>query len=252
MDLDNIKQHLTEYVDSITEHTKKGNRKAYNCPICNSGYGSNGTGAFTINTKKPTTWKCFACGNGGDIFNLIGLVRNLDTFNEQLKYACDIFNIDFNSNDIEHSKKEFKKDNFKNAMKVTNETDNKIENETESKTENETENKVNYTSYFDECKKQLAEFLKDKKEYRGISLETLKKFDIGYDKQTKSIVIPTTDYSYSLRSITGKRIQKVTASNPINLKCLSQDLDVPIFVVEGEIDALCVLVISYIGFFKSF
>lgn len=230
MDLDNIREYLTEYVDTITEHSRKGNRKAYNCPICHSGYGRNGTGAFNINPKKPTTWKCFACGNGGDIFNLIGLVRNLDTFKEQLQYACDIFNIDFNSNDIEHSKKEFKKDNFKNAMKVTNETDNKIENETESK--------VNYTSYFDECKKQLAEFLKDKKEYRGISLETLKKFKIGYDKQNDNIVIPTTDYSYLLRSVTGKRIQKVTASNPINLECLSQELDVPIFVVEGEIDAL--------------
>ena len=182
MDKNDIKQYLTEYVDSITEHTTKGNRKAYNCPICNSGKGENGTGAFNIDHNDTTRWKCFSCGNGGDIFNLIGLVRNLDTFYEQLKYACDIFNIDFNSNDIELSKKEFKKDNFKNAMKV----------------KNETENKVNHTSYFKECNKQLAEFLKDKKEYRGISLDTLNKFTIGYDKQTKSIVIPTKIYSYSL------------------------------------------------------
>lgn len=113
MNLDNIREYLTEYVESITEHSKKGNKKAYNCPICYSGYGKKGTGAFNINPKKTTTWKCFACNNGGDIFNLIGLVRNLDTFNEQLKYACEIFNIDF-------SKEEFKKDDSKKAIKVTN------------------------------------------------------------------------------------------------------------------------------------
>lgn len=222
MNLDNIKERLTEYVERITEHTTKGNKKAYNCPICHSGKGENGTGAFNINPKDTTSWRCFSCGNSGDIFNLIGLVRDLETFNQQLQYACEFFNIDFNSNDIELSQKEFKKDDFKNAMKVPNGTN----------------KKENYFNYFKECNKQLAEFLKDKKEYRGISLETLNKFTIGYDKEKDSIVIPTKIYSYSLRSITGKRIQKVTASNPINLKCLSQDLDVPIFVVEGEIDAL--------------
>lgn len=222
MYIDNIKERLTEYVESITEHTTKGNKKAYNCPICHSGKGENGTGAFNINPKDTTSWRCFSCGNSGDIFNLIGLVGNLDTFNQQLQYACEFFNIDFNSNDIELSKKEFKKDDFKNAMKVPNGSD----------------KKENYSNYFKECNKQLAEFLKDKKEYRGISLETLNRFKIGYDKRKDNIVIPTMIYSYLLRSVTGEFKQKVGESNPINLNCLSQDLDVPIFVVEGEIDAL--------------
>lgn len=229
MYIDNIKERLTEYVERITEHTTKGNKKAYNCPICHSGKGENGTGAFNINPKDNTSWRCFSCGNSGDIFNLIGLVRDLETFNQQLQYACEFFNIDFNSNDIELSKKEFKKDNFKNAMKVPNGSD----------------KKENYSNYFKECNKQLAEFLKDKKEYRGISLETLNRFKIGYDKRKDSVVIPTMIYSYLLRSVTGEFKQKVGESNPINLNCLNQDLDAPIFIVEGEIDALSLEEIGY-------
>ena len=42
-----LKERLTEYVESITDHSAKGNRKAYVCPLCGSGTGRNKTGAFT-------------------------------------------------------------------------------------------------------------------------------------------------------------------------------------------------------------
>ena len=60
-----VKERLTEYVESITDHSAKGNRKAYVCPLCGSGTGRNKTGAFTI-TPDGHSWKCFACDKGGD------------------------------------------------------------------------------------------------------------------------------------------------------------------------------------------
>lgn len=32
-----IKDYLTSYVETLTDHSAKGNRKAYVCPICGSG-----------------------------------------------------------------------------------------------------------------------------------------------------------------------------------------------------------------------
>lgn len=71
------KEYLESYVENITEHSAKGNRKAYVCPICGSGTGRNKTGAFTI-TKDGLKWKCFACDRGGDTLDLIGYVEDID------------------------------------------------------------------------------------------------------------------------------------------------------------------------------
>ena len=63
-----VKERLTEYVENITEHSSKGNKRAYVCPICGSGTGRNKTGAFTI-TKDGLKWKCFI-SNGEDAIEL--------------------------------------------------------------------------------------------------------------------------------------------------------------------------------------
>lgn len=64
--LDELKRYLR---DEVAATTKKSKGKFYVCPICGSGTGKNGTGAFSID-KDGTRWKCFACDKGGDIFDL--------------------------------------------------------------------------------------------------------------------------------------------------------------------------------------
>lgn len=74
-ELEPLKTCLTEYVESITRHSKG---RAYECPIpdCGSGTKQHKTGAFNIDPKSNgTTWHCFSCGNGGDIFDLCRLVE---------------------------------------------------------------------------------------------------------------------------------------------------------------------------------
>ena len=44
-----IKARLRRYVESVTKRSNKAGVNMYNCPICGSGCGSHGTGAFSIN-----------------------------------------------------------------------------------------------------------------------------------------------------------------------------------------------------------
>lgn len=68
-----IKPYLLDYVNEIT--TKSKGKDQYICPLCNSGTGKNGTGAFTV--YHDNSYHCFACGSHGDIFSLYGAINNL-------------------------------------------------------------------------------------------------------------------------------------------------------------------------------
>ena len=69
--LEKAKGFLMEEVESITEPSKRAGKNMYICPLCGSGTGANASGAFSIDKDTNfTTWHCFACGKGGDKFDL--------------------------------------------------------------------------------------------------------------------------------------------------------------------------------------
>jgi len=82
-----LKGYLLQYVEGITRRSK-GNK--YDCPLCGSGSGPNGTGAFSISSGGEH-WKCFACNKSGNIFDLIGHIEHLPDYNLQLKKATELF-----------------------------------------------------------------------------------------------------------------------------------------------------------------
>ena len=84
-----LKGYLQHYVESVTKPSK--GRGMYVCPLCGSGSGRNGTGAFSI--KDGDSWKCFACNTGGDIFDLYGLINDTQDHNRQLTELCEQYNI---------------------------------------------------------------------------------------------------------------------------------------------------------------
>ena len=88
-----LKGELRRYVESITKKSKGANM--YVCPLCHSGEGHNGTGAFSI--KDGTSWKCFSCNEGGDIFDLIGKYEGIADHSEQLKRAGELFGVTIDS-----------------------------------------------------------------------------------------------------------------------------------------------------------
>ena len=72
-DLEPIKDHLREYVETVTTSSKGG---LYVCPLCGSGTGAHKSGAFGI-FAQGKRWKCQSCNEGGDIFDLCAAVEHI-------------------------------------------------------------------------------------------------------------------------------------------------------------------------------
>lgn len=77
-----LRPYLREYVEQITGRKGAG----YVCPLCGSGNGPKGTAAFSIQDNGER-WKCFSCGQGGDLFDLIGLHKEIPGFRDQVAEA---------------------------------------------------------------------------------------------------------------------------------------------------------------------
>ena len=232
------KEYLVSYVESITEHSTKGNRRAYVCPICGSGTGRNKTGAFTI-TPDGLSWKCFACDRGGDTLDLIGYVEDITEYSAKVARAGELFNLD-----IEEAPAEYQKHD-KTAQTNMN---------------TETHTKTNYIEFYKQANENIqATDYPTKK--RGLSKAILDRFKIGYVENWKHpnapenvptsprLIIPVTKTSYLARD-TRENIPdyqkayakaKVGNSEIFNGRAFIDCLDKPIFVVEGEIDALSIM-----------
>ena len=235
-----LKERLTEYVENITEHSAKGNRKAYICPLCGSGTGRNKTGAFTI-TPDGHSWKCFACDKGGDTLDLIGYVEGIDDYNSKLTRAGELFNMTIDAPARE----------YQNQDKTAQNTDtyNSIHTPTGG----------NYLEFYKQANKNIQDT--NYPEKRGLSKAILDRFKIGYVENWKHpnapenvtgsprLIIPVTQTSYLARdtrdNIPDYQKQyaktKVGGSDIFNGRAFIDDLDKPIFIVEGEIDALSIM-----------
>lgn len=235
-----VKERLTEYVESITDHSRKGNKKAYVCPLCGSGTGRNATGAFTI-TPDGNSWKCFACDKGGDTLDLIGYVEGIDDYNSKLTRAGELFNVTIDAPARE----------YQNQDKTAQNTDthNSIHIQTSG----------NYLAFYKQANDNIQATNYPQK--RGLSKAILDRFKIGYVENWKHpnapenvtgsprLIIPVTQTSYLARdtrdNIPDYQKQyaktKVGGSDIFNGRAFIDDLDKPIFIVEGEIDALSIM-----------
>lgn len=237
------KEYLVSYVESITDHSRKGNKKAYVCPLCGSGTGRNKTGAFTI-TPDGNSWKCFACDKGGDTLDLIGYVEGIDDYNSKLKRAGELFNVTIDTPARE----------YQNQDKTAQNTDN-----TDTHNSIHTPVNGNYIEFYNQANNNIQ--ATDYPEKRGLSKAILDRFKIGYIENWKHpnapesvtgsprLIIPVTPTSYLARD-TRENIPdyqkqyaktKVGGSDIFNGRAFIDDLDKPIFIVEGEIDALSIM-----------
>lgn len=237
-----LKPRLKDYVESITSKSKGANM--YVCPICGSGTGHNHTGAFSIDRKDPNRFKCFSCGLSGDIFDLIGAVENITDPLEQLKRAGELYGIEVTGRPT--AEEEFR-EVAQNQPK--NERYTHIDIHTNTYTHTGTEGNL---AYYRECQSHLKET--DYHTQRGISEGVANRFMLGYDSQyTKStggavwqaLIIPTGYYSYVARNTdpqadSKNRYRKTGQATPLNYKAL-QTATKPIFIVEGELDALSII-----------
>lgn len=245
-----LKGDLRSYVEQITRKSKGANM--YVCPLCGSGEGHNGTGAFSI--KDGTSWKCFSCNEGGDIFDLIGKYEGIADHSEQLKRAGELFGVTIDSH------------------RSTAREDFSPEYQNQPKNERNTQGDIHTTAYTQPAETDFKDFFlqahshikeTDYPQRRGLSQETIDRFGLGFVAEwrhpkapkspaTPRLIIPISKYSYLARDIraeipeeqAGYKKSKVKGREKVswtfNAKAL-QTATKPIFVVEGELDALSII-----------
>ncbi len=249
-----VKPYLRAYVEQVTTKSQ-GNMFVCPCQDCNSGKGEHGTGAFSL-YDNDTKWKCFSCGRGGDICDLIREVEHI-TDKTELQRACQFAGIDFETGNTTQS-------NARNSSLPS------LQAQPESKTAPaaapttevaKTEQpKVDCTEFF----KKAHANINNTTYHRGLSNEVLERFQIGYvenwkhpDHQkmyaTPRLIIPIGKYNYMARYASSEvpkgtnKCMKFGTNAPVfNLEALSseqidKDPLKPIFIVEGEIDAMSIV-----------
>lgn len=241
-----LKGYLRNYVESVTQKSKGAN--LYVCPLCGSGTGKSGTGAFSI--KNGTSWKCFSCNAGGDIFDLYGAINGTADHNEQLRGLSELYGVQVAS--YRSTAQEDFSPEYQNPTKNERYTHNSIHTSVYTQAEAE-----DYTDFFLQANKAVEQTDYWKK--RGLSKETVDRFKLGYvaewrhPKAPKAptsprLIIPTGKGSYLARD-TREEVpaeqkpyskSKVGSIQLFNKRAL-QTATKPIFIVEGELDALSII-----------
>ena len=244
-----LKGYLRNYVESVTQKSKGAN--LYVCPLCGSGTGKSGTGAFSI--KNGTSWKCFSCNAGGDIFDLYGAINGTTDHNEQLRGLSEMYGIQVAS--YRSTAQEDFIPEYQNHAKSEQYTHNSIH--TSVYTQADPPQQTDYTDFFLQAHKAVDQTNYWKR--RGLSKETVDRFKLGYvaewrhPKAPKApasprLIIPTSPNSYLARD-TREQIpeeqrayskSKVGSIQLFNKRAL-QTATKPIFIVEGELDALSII-----------
>lgn len=246
---DYFREHTEDILNQITEPAKK---RGYVCNLCGNGTGKKGDGLiFNPKTRDGKGLICFkgTCGFSGDIIDYVGKVYDIGSneFMKQLRKCGELLGFNVIIDSHQKSQKmdyQTRKPSQKQTMKE----------EKHSKSE-KVENEIDYTDFFLKANKNIK-----KTEYhRGITLETLNKYKIGYCEKWKHpkspnsmpsprLIIPTSKYSYDARDT---RInltelqkeyskQKVGKTHVFNNRAFKESQK-PIYVVEAPIDALSII-----------
>lgn len=231
-----IKDDQKNYIRSHAKNylTVDESGKGFICPICGSGKGKHGTG---ITTKDGIHFTCWAgCFTNSDIIDIIGIEYSITDSKEKFDKAFEKFGL------------------------TTGNKEYRTEKDFYLRTKIKKNEKVDYTDFYNGAHKNLH-----KTNYlisRGIRNKALAdRFNLGFAEEwrhskapdfvlaTPRLIIPTSRYSYLARdtrsSIPEK--EKRFAKQKEGKICSFFNIDIldsykyPVFLVEGEIDALSVI-----------
>ena len=224
-----MRTHATE----ILKPDRHG--KGFICPICGSGKGEGRKNAGTgITTKDGIHFTCWAgCFTNSDIIDIIGLQCGLNDDDHVHKFeeAARIFGIEFE-----------KASNYQAISQTSKE-----------KSDFFLKGKNNFQEFFRQANLNLGRT----NYHRGISLETLNKFQVGYVEQWRvserapyspRLIIPTYEEGYLARDTRTELTEQLKPYAKIrqghvviyNERALYES-EIPIFVVEGELDCLSLI-----------
>lgn len=217
-------------------------RDTYICPLCGNGTGTTGDGLAVDPHGDRQHLKCFKCGFYGDIIDLYQKEHGC-TAGDAFASLYGLFGIDVD-NDAPKPREVYGVQQIQEEQGAPLVYDYQEYFQTVTRPQLDNPDAIAYLSK------------------RGISLELARRFWLGFDPEWRSptalrngknppvsprLIIPTGNTSYVARDIRPgvKDFAKMKegAAQPFNLRALdagSQD-GRPVFVVEGEIDALSVM-----------
>ena len=222
-----------------------GSKRGFICPICGSGSGKKGTGISSKDKNKHFT--CWAgCFTNADIIDIWGMQNGIADYNEKLKGAAAEFGIEIESGYVNTGKSSAQSDFGLPDQEQPDEPE---------------EKKTDFTPFFLQAHKDIEKTDYWKK--RGLTKATVDRFMVGYCEAwrnpktpnapaTPRLIIPVTKHSYLARDTREaipeyqeayKKSKAKGEERPnwiFNYKCLESATQ-PIYVVEGEIDAMSII-----------
>lgn len=231
------------------EHlTPDRSNRGFICPICGSGSGSHGTG---ITTKDGVHYTCWAgCFTNADIIDIIGLERGITDYNSKLQAAANEYGIT-----IEGHRRSSPSEDFAPVVEYHKQAESKRNTQDSIHNTAYTKNEPDYTGFFLQAAKDIGKT----SYHRGLSLGTLNRFKVGYVAEWRHpkapnapasprLIIPTSKQSYLARDTRAELTEeqkkysksKVGKVRIFNSRAL-REAQKPIFIVEGEIDALSII-----------
>jgi replicative DNA helicase len=188
--------------------------------------------------QKTNRLHCFGCGGEWNTFSYIGERYGILDFHAQAEKAYELLGIQYDKNAPKTPQTETRPqiyDAFHDQLQAVKGG----------------ENRKNYSEYLMECfdREDPAHYL----EGRGISKETIEEHCIGFDPHFpagdstfwQAVIIPIDSFSFVARNTdpqAGKKDRyRKRSSGCLNINTLKDKYDTrPIWVVEGEIDALSI------------
>ena len=260
-----IKARLPEYAEAVLTRSKGKNQ--YNCPFCGSGTGAKATGAFTV-YPDTSRYKCYSCGNSGDIFDLAAHTEGLEK-GDLFRFLAEKYGLQ-----VDYQRPETGKEKYNihignaqqgDTQNIYNEhtqnvstQDIHILNTQQTNTSNKHNTTTDYTDFYREANKHLTET----DYHRGITLETLNRFLVGYipnwqppkapnAPKKPRLIIPRSRTSYLARDTRAtkdipeyqKQYTKQNSPGKISLFNIAalRTSTKPLYIVEGEIDAMSII-----------
>lgn len=257
MDRERAREYVNAQPPTFLEEAKS---RGYVCPVCGNGSGATGDGIAKDPTDRAGThYKCFKCGLYADTIELYGKAQGIADYNTQLQEAARYYGVTVDSYHRERATAREDFAEYQNPPENERYTHTSIHTDTAAGTEAAPQD---FTPFYRECNSRLQET--DYHTRRGLSAETCNRFLVGYAPAWKHpkapsaapasprLIVPISRYSYLARDTReelteqeGKyKKSKVKGAERVtwifNARSM-QTATKPVYVVEGEIDAMSVI-----------
>jgi replicative DNA helicase len=196
--------------------------------------------------RKRNKAHCFSCGADYDTLDIIGIDYGLSDSKEIFNKAFELFNISIENDSQPRENAPGYQDPPKSEQSTHNDIHTTVYTHTQEKPAQD------FTDYFKEAQSYIKGT--DYPQQRGLTEATIERFKLGYDSHYtratggavwQALIIPTGKGSFTARNTAQgvdkkDRIRK-TGSNPLYNTRALREAKKPIFIVEGELDALSII-----------